>query len=121
MSEDVRRRWAAALAERRVTQESWWELPESGTRYDLDVMVVVYAPDGDGPARAYLRLPTVAPDAPRWDYSAEAPLLEAVLTLLDRVRAGDPDVFLSRDPASGQALAVVRFWTLPPELPEPIG
>lgn len=118
MTEDVERRWADAVAAGRVVQESWWELPEAGTRYDLDVMGVVYAPEGDGPARAYLRLPTVAPDVPRWDYSAQGPLRSAVLDLLDRFRAGDPDVFVSRDPTTGQALAVVRFWTLPPELPD---
>jgi len=118
VQQDVRRRWATALAKRRVTQESWWDLPESGTRYEPDVMGVVYAPVGAEPARAYLRVPTVAPEAPRWDYSAEGPLLEAVLALLDRYRAGDPDVFVSRDPTTDRPLAVVRFWTLPEDLPD---
>ncbi len=118
MTDDLQRRWAAALAEHRVTQETWWDLPESGTRYEPDVMAVVYAPEGDAPAQAFLRLPTVAPDAPRWDYSAEGPLLEAVLALLERYRAGDPDVFRSRDPGTDRALAVIRFWTLPEELPD---
>ena len=41
-----------------------------------------------------------------------------MLGLLDRHRTGDDDVFVSRDPETDRPLAVIRFWTLPPEVPD---